>query len=104
MSDDERAVAIKAHFKSLTGMRMMSRGGFYVLLALFKQKVNDDTVMPDGQSLAEWKSEDVMILANTCKRFGQALQTWATSESFDVDEINAEIDRILKGKNGEGDQ
>ena len=103
MSGDERA-AIKEHFKSLKDTRMMSCRGFYVLLALFNQKVNDETVMPDGQSLAEWNSKDVMILANACKRFGQALQTWATSESFDVDEINAEIDRVLKGKNREGDQ
>jgi hypothetical protein len=103
MSEDERA-AIKEHFKSLKDTRMMSRRGFYVLLALFNQKVNDDTVMPDGHSLAEWKTEDITILANACKRFGQALQSWATSESFDVDEINAEIDRVLKGQNGEGDQ
>ena len=104
MSDDERAAAIKEHLKSLKDTSMMSHRGFYVLLALFNQKVNDNTVMPDGQSLAQWKSKDVMILANACKRFGQALQSWATSESFDVDEINAEIARVLKGKNREGDQ
>jgi hypothetical protein len=103
-SDDERAAAIREHFKSLSDTRIMSRRGFYILLALIKQKASDDTVMPDGQSLADWKSEDVTILANACKRFGRALQPWATPESFNVDEINAEIERILKSKNRGGDQ
>jgi hypothetical protein len=103
-SDDERAAAIREHFKSLSDTRIMSRRGFYILLALIKQKASDDTVMPDGQSLADWKSEDVTILANACKRFGRALQPWATPESFNVGEINAEIERILKSKNRGGDQ
>jgi hypothetical protein len=99
-----RAAAIREHFKSLRDTRIMSRRGFYVLLALFNQKASGDTVMPDGQALADWKSEDVTILANACKRFGRALQPWATPESFNVDEINAEIERILKSKNRGGDQ